>query len=387
MNVRKTFLLNFFLDDGVEANLLHQAAQLVSLEGTLTQHVAVKETVKEEAEEEDEQENKDSVRKMDDQFKERFRMQRSTFETLLQVVGRAIAGAEQYQPIGSVSLPEKLLYTLMLLGGGISFRDAGEIYSISKSSGHEIFKWVTSAFSALMPCYVQWPKYGAAGVGSSSISKLPGVLGVIEECRIPLKLPIRIDDDNPKQYPALTLQAVCDAQSRFLDVYVDAPNDDQHCILLASPLFEKLIHTQTPLMAEHRHIVGDKTYPLLLNLMTPYVGELTPCHAQYNLAIRLWNAPAERALATLISRFKRLDSLDVSSLELGTTVISAACMLHNFILDSGVEGMEDDILAFDMLPENHKKIPYDEHGLLDLENIMAVEEKRDRLISGFINNT
>ncbi|XP_022229334.2 protein ALP1-like [Drosophila obscura] len=355
MNARKTFLLSFFLDDGLDANLLHQAAQLASLEGSLTQHIAVKETVQEEAEE-DEQENDDTVRKMDDQFKERFRMQRSTLETLLRVLGRAIAGAEQYQPIGSVSLPEKLLYTLMLLGGGISFRDAGEIYSISKSSGHEIFKWVTSAFAALLPCYVKWPKYSAAGVGSSSISKLTGVLGAIDECRIPLKLPIRIDDDSPRQYQSLALQAVCDAQSRFLNVYIDVANNEQ-CILLASPLFEDLMDMETPLMAEHTHIVGDKTYPLLLNLMTPYVGELTPCHARYNLAIRQWNAPAERALATLISRFKRLESLDVSSLELGTTVVSAACMLHNFILDSCGEDIEDDILAFDMLPGKPQENP------------------------------
>ncbi|SPP86105.1 protein ALP1-like [Drosophila guanche] len=385
MNARKTFLLNLFLEDGLDANLLHQAAHLACLEGSLTQHMAVKETVKEEAEEEDLKEKDETVRKMDDQFKERFRMQRSTFEKLLQVVGRAIAGAEHYQPIGSVSLPEKLLYTLMLLGGGISFRDAGEIYSISKSSGHEIFKWVTSAFAALLPCYVKWPKYGAADEGSAAISELTGVLGVIDECRIPLKLPIRIDEDSPKQYPTLALQVVCDAQSRFLNVYIDVA-DEQQCILVASPLFEDLIDMETPLMAKHKHIVGDKTYPLLLNLMTPYVGEPTPCHAQYNLAIRQWIATGERAFATLIARFKRLESLDVSSLEVGTTVVSAACMLHNFILGSGGEDIEDDILAFDMLPENHQKIHSRQHGLLDTDNMVAVEEKRDRLIASFIKN-
>lgn len=73
MNARahKAFIINFFMDDGIGPELA-EAAQLVTAESainTLTQHV------------ESEDENVDSfLRVQDDQFKEQFRMKRSSFE-------------------------------------------------------------------------------------------------------------------------------------------------------------------------------------------------------------------------------------------------------------------------------------------------------------------
>ncbi|KAL7741606.1 hypothetical protein ACLKA6_019376 [Drosophila palustris] len=320
-------------------------------------------------------------RYQDDQFKEQFRMERSSFEALLKVVGKAIAGAEHHQPIAQVSLPEKLLYTLTLLSGKKSFREVGDSFAISKSSGHEIFKWVTAAFAALMPRYVKWPSDNPCS--GRGINKLPGVVGVIDECRIPLKLPVR-EETGHRQYSTLALQAVCDERSRFLDVHIDVP--DVQCILLKSELFERLIDTEEPLMPPHKHLVGEMMYPLLINLMTPYMdkgGELTPCHVRYNRAIHLWNAPAERAFAALMSRFRRLQSLDVSTLELGSIVVSATCMLHNFILDCG-EPIEDAILDFEMLPDRHNTMVFGEHGLVNWDHTSAAEKKRDNLVAGFI---
>ncbi|EDW63973.2 putative nuclease HARBI1 isoform X1 [Drosophila virilis] len=378
MNARahKAFMLNFFLDEGLGPQLA-EAVRLVTAESTLN----VLSTRTEEGED-------NTIRSMpryqDDQFKEQFRMQRSSFEKLLQAVGKAIAGAEHHQPIGRVSLPEKLLYTLTLLSGKKSFREVGDSFAISKSSGHEIFKWVTAAFAALMPRYVKWPADNACG--GSAISQLPGVVGVIDECRIPLKLPVR-EEVGHLQYASLALQAVCDERSRFLDVHIDV--SDNQCVLLKSELFERLIDMEEPLMPPHKHLVGEMMYPLLLNLMTPYAdnnGELTPCHIRYNRAVHLWNAPAERAFAALMSRFGRLKSLDVGTMEVGSIVVSATCMLHNFILDCG-EPIEDATLDFEMLPDNQNSIVFEEHGLVNWDHTSAAEKKRDGLVAGFINTT
>lgn len=265
-----------------------------------------------------------------------------------------------------------------------SFREVGETFAISKSSGHEIFKWVTAAFAALMPRYIKWPADNPCGV--SAISQLPGVVGVIDECRIPLKLPVR-EENGHRQYPSLILQAVCDERSRFLDVHIDVP--DLQCVLLKSELFERLIDMEEPLMPPHKHLVGDVMYPLLLNLMTPYTdnnGELTPAHIRYNQAVHMWNAPAERAFAALMSRFRRLEFLDVSTLELGTIVLSATCMLHNFILDCG-ESIEDSTLDFEMLPEKPNSMFFEEHGLVNWDHTSAAEKKRDDLVAELINSS
>ncbi|XP_017859888.1 PREDICTED: uncharacterized protein LOC108611650 [Drosophila arizonae] len=375
MNERahRAFMLNFFLDEGLGPQLA-EAVRLATAESTLSVLHTTNEVDKDKQE---------IPRFLDDQFKEQFRMKRSSFELLLQAVGKAIAGAEHHQPIARVSLPEKLLYTLTLLSGNKSFREVGESFAISKSSGHEIFKWVTSGFAALMPCYVKWPKDNACGI---KCSQLPGVVGVIDECRIPLKLPVR-EEQGHMQYASLALQAVCDERSRFLDVHIDVP-DNQCSVLLKSELFERLIDMEEPLMPADKHLVGEMTYPLLLNLMTPYAdnnGELTPCHIRYNQAIHLWNAPAERAFTALMSRFRRLKSLDVGTMEVASIVVAAACMLHNFILDCG-EPIEDSTLDCELLPENQNSIVFEEHGLVNWDHTAAAEKKRDGLVAGFIQS-
>lgn len=235
-----------------------------------------------------------------------------------------------------------------------------------------------------MPRYVVWPTENPCG--SIGISQLPGVVGVIDECRIPLKLPVR-EESGHLQYSSLIIQAVCDERSRFLDVHIDVP--DIQCVLLKSELFERLIDIDEPLMPPHKHLVGDVMYPLLLNLMTPYTDhndELTPGHIRYNRTVHLWNAPAERAFAALMSRFRRLEFLDVSTLELGTIVVSATCMLHNFILDCG-EPIEDSTLDFEMLPEKQNCIVFEEHGLVNWDHTSAAEKKRDDLVAELINSS
>ncbi|EDW03325.1 protein ALP1-like [Drosophila grimshawi] len=383
MNSRadRAFMLNFFLDEGLGPQLA-EAVRLVTAESSIG---ALTTTVKANGNETGAEDEIASIsRYQDDQFKEQFRMQRSSFETLLQVIGNAIAGGEQHQPIGRVSLPEKLLYTLTLLSGEKSFREVGINFAISKSSGHEIFRWVTSAFATLLPHYVKWPADNVCS--GSGISKLPGVVGVIDECRIQLKLPVR-EENGHLHYSWLALQAVCDERSRFLDVHIDVPGNQQ-CVLLKSDLFERLIDEESPLMPPHKHLVGEMMYPLLLNLMTPCAdnnGELTPCHIRYNQAVHLWNAPAERAFAALLSRFRRLASLDVGTMEVGSMVISATCMLHNFILDCG-EPIEDATLDFDMLPDNQNSLVFEEHGLVNWKHTSSAQKKRDGLIASFIRS-
>ncbi|XP_030377663.1 protein ANTAGONIST OF LIKE HETEROCHROMATIN PROTEIN 1-like isoform X2 [Scaptodrosophila lebanonensis] len=223
---------------------------------------------------------------------------------------------------------------------------------------------------------------------TNGISSLPNVVGVIEEFRIPLKLPIRVANTSERQCHALALQVVSDARSRFLDVHIDVPNDLQ-CILMKSPLFERLIDTDQdqPLMSEQQHLVGEMSYPLLLNLMTPFpdYGDLTPCHMSYNLAVHLWNAPVERAFASLLSRFQRLQSLDITTLDLACVVVSAACMLHNFILDCG-EPLEDITVDFEAMPKSQINMVFEENGQQYWEHTLAAEKKRESLVAGFLRS-
>ncbi|XP_023031348.2 protein ALP1-like [Drosophila willistoni] len=364
MNARKkAFLLNFFLDEGIEANLLAQAAYLASESKGL-------ENVKDDKIE-------DKVYAVlphlkDDQFKQQFCMERGSFEKLLRLI-HGILGRNRF--IARVPLDQKLLFTLSLLGGKNTYRQAGQTFGISTSSGAEIYKWMTSAFATLLPSYMNWSN---AKCGTDA--ELPGVVGVIGECRISLRSSIRLEETD-KIVRNLAFQAVCDKRYRFLDLFVDLPNEDQQCLLLRSSLYERLIDMEKPFMPRTKHLVGDISYPLLINLMTPYPKDvnLTPCHLAYNQAVYKWQKHCERVFGSCISRFRRLEKLDITNLDVGRRIISACCMLHNFILDCG-ERIEDSFMNF----ERHSNLTFEEHNLLDCSYTREAERKRNNLAAKFI---
>ncbi|XP_068150351.1 uncharacterized protein [Drosophila tropicalis] len=364
MNARKkAFLLNFFLDEGIEANVLAQAAYLVTESKGL-----------EKVEDDKIQDEVYTVlpHLKDDQFKQQFCMERGSFEKLLRIIHGAL-GTNGF--LARVPFDKKLLYTLSLLGGNNTYRQAGQTFGISTSSGAEIYKWVTSAFATLLPSYLDW-SYAKC----ETDAELPGVVGVIGECHISLRSSIRLEKTN-KIVKKLAFQTVCDKRYRFLDLFIDLPNGDQQCLLLRSSLYERLIDMEKPIMTRTKHLVGDISYPLLINLMTPYPNDvnLSPCHLAYNQAIYKWQTHCERVFGSLISRFRRLEKLDITNLDIGRRIISACCMLHNFILDCG-EKIENSFMDF----ERHSNLTFEEHNLLDCSYTREAERKRNNLAARFI---
>ncbi|XP_017835858.2 uncharacterized protein LOC108595186 [Drosophila busckii] len=231
------FLLNFFLDEGLGTQLT-QAIQLMISED--------KGNVFKNKVEQAGHIQSSLPRYQDDQFNEQFGIKRSSFDKLLQVVGNAIASAVHVQPNLQISLSDKLLYKLMLIGSKKFFRDVGEWFGISKNSGHE-----TSAFASLLPRYIKWSADNVCH--QLVISNLPGVVDIIDELCIPLKRSV-YDNHGQHKYTTLALQAVCDNRSYFVDVHIDVPVIQS--VLLKSELFERLIDKQKPLVPPDKHIVG-----------------------------------------------------------------------------------------------------------------------------------
>lgn len=100
------------------------------------------------------------------------------------------------------------------------------------------------------------------------------------------------------------------------------------------------------------HLIGDKAYPCLPQLMTPYRdnGHLTDQQKNYNFLLSRARSTIERGFCLLKKRFRCIkDLLDVQSIEWVPKYIIACCILHNICL------IQNDILdvEFGLIDEHN----------------------------------
>lgn len=125
-----------------------------------------------------------------------------------------------------------------------------------------------------------------------------------------------------------------------------------------SPIFRKL-NGNPPLLPPHQHIIGDTAYPLMENLVKPYIdnGHLTRPQVLFNERLSGQRSIIERCFALLkgklssmkakllcfhnynifLGRLRRLKYLDMSLQEKIPDVVAVCCILHNFVLLHGDE--------------------------------------------------
>ncbi|KAK5646228.1 hypothetical protein RI129_004692 [Pyrocoelia pectoralis] len=264
----------------------------------------------------------------DQQFKEHFRMTRNTFNNLLHAVERNSHAAHRIIP-----LEKKLLYCIWILSKPESFLASGDRFGLAKSSAHLIFNDIIDILVTMLPEYVKWPDNHQETINASS-GGIPGVVGAIDGCHIPIKQPEGNSHDyyNRNGYNSIVLQGVCDAKARFIHIDVGRPGrmHDARVFRLSS-LSAELAQNLLP---PHLHLIGDSAYPLSMNLMKPYTdnGHLTAVQSNFNTKLCSIRSIIERTFGFLKQRFRRLKYLDVAGPEIAKKIVTAACVLHNFIM-------------------------------------------------------
>nr|XP_027215952.1 uncharacterized protein LOC113808677 [Penaeus vannamei] len=167
---------------------------------------------------------------------------------------------------------EKILVTLWLLGNQESFRCVGDRFNLSKSSLHKVFLEVACALNLVMENIIVWPARDQINTFTEQCFRktgFPGVVGAIDGTHIQIPGPKENKDSyvNRKMFTSIQLQAVCDCNLRFLDIY------------------------------------------------SGWAGVVI-----------------ERAFGLLKCKFRRLKCLDMTRVDKMPLIITAACVLHNFIL-------------------------------------------------------
>ncbi|XP_046391609.1 putative nuclease HARBI1 [Ischnura elegans] len=168
---------------------------------------------------------------------------------------------------------------------------------------------------------------------------MPGVIGAIDGCHIPIKQPEAnpIDFYNRKGYNSIILQAVCDHEMKFTNITVGMPgrmHDSR--VFRNSPLYRQMMNAAHPLISPENHLIGDSAYPLLGSLLTPFRnnGHLNAATVNYSTKLSKIRCIIERAFGLLKGKFRRLKYLDMSDELLINKTVAVCCILHNFILNN-----------------------------------------------------
>lgn len=163
------------------------------------------------------------------------------------------------------------------------------------------------------------------------------VVGCIDGCYIYIRKPankIRSTYVNRHDLLSITLQGICDADKRFLDVFVGSPSKIHDSRIYRLSFISKDIPT---ICGDKHHLLGDAAYSLREYLLTPYrdYGDLTIQQKIFNKKHCQTRVKIENCFGLLKQRFRQLMRLDFFTVERMCKFVMACCVLHNLCIAEG----------------------------------------------------
>ncbi|XP_036332293.1 putative nuclease HARBI1 [Rhagoletis pomonella] len=221
-----------------------------------------------------------------------------------------------------------------------TFREVANLFGVTLSNIHFTFNKVLSFLvEAVASESIRFPKEDvekeAIAKEFQKIAGFPNVLGCIDGSYISIRKPknkIRSTYTNRHDCASITLQGICDAKLRFLDVYTGIPSKIHDSRILKLSFIGKELPSAC---APKYHLLGDAAYPLREYLLTPFrdYGSLSESEKLFNLKFCQTRVKIENAFGVLKSRFRQLMRLDFHDVEVMAKFIIACCALHNICIE------------------------------------------------------
>ncbi|XP_033749184.1 protein ANTAGONIST OF LIKE HETEROCHROMATIN PROTEIN 1-like [Pecten maximus] len=273
-----------------------------------------------------------------DDFKRLFRLSRGTFETLLSNLADIPELARRRTTAGrpEVSLEKDPLMTLWYLGSQETVKSISDRFNV------QVFTFIAHNRRILDVCcnhlckiFIRWPNdFEKVQVREAfeSVKGFPGPIGTIDGTHIQMTPPAENEADyaNRKNFHSIILQAVRKHDRAFTDIYCGWPgrvNDAR--VFRNSHLCENL-----HVMVGQNHIIGDCAYPLSRFLMKPYRdnGHLSNAEKLFNKSLCSSRTVIEHAFGMMKGRFRRLQNINMHSIEYIVKAVITACILHNICI-------------------------------------------------------
>ncbi|XP_063798305.1 putative nuclease HARBI1 [Pseudophryne corroboree] len=244
----------------------------------------------------------------------------------------------------------KLLATLQFLASGSYQYIISDLGGVSQASFSRFFCKVLDAILKHCAEYIHFPNSNAGWIalkkGFYNIKGFPNVVGAIDCTHVPFTPSQDMEEvtRNRKQFNSMNCQAICDHNTRFMNVFAAYPGSTHDAYILRnSNIFQKFENLDFP----DGWLLGDSGYGCRPWLMTPFRNPKGRAEKKYNRAHILTRGVIERSFGLLKSRFRCLaktrGALQYSAAKMCKMFI-VCCILHNMCLDYKVD-MDDTKIA------------------------------------------
>lgn len=293
----------------------------------------------------------------DKTWRENFRMSKPTFGRLLESLRPALQrhqdddGGDEAEP-GAPSVPAdfRLGAAIFRLAHGATFKHVGRKFGIGTASARKAFHDVCRAVEHRLSHLFEFPSSPEslhAVIDKFESIHLPNCCGVIGYTRF-----------DPQGTQSVVMQGLVDSDARFLDLSVGWRGSVTPTLILPRTRLYARVESTGELLQGHaaellngtripQYIIGDRSCPLYEWLLTPYyprdapVPFLTPAQEIFNSVHDYAMSAIWRAFGMLKAQWKLLTVRQRGdSTEFFPHTVVAACILHNFLINSG-EPMPD----------------------------------------------
>lgn len=159
-----------------------------------------------------------------DDFRQRYRMNRSTFDKLVCHLSPKLLVGNKGGKM-KVSVEKQLLIYIKYASSQQTLTEISDTYGVGEGTAHCIIHRTSSLICAdMLSNLITWPSGLKVQENVEKFyqhKSLPGIIGAIGGSHIPIRTP-KLDAEqyfNRKKFPSIVLQAVCDYNLHFLDVF------------------------------------------------------------------------------------------------------------------------------------------------------------------------
>ncbi|XP_055379496.1 putative nuclease HARBI1 [Condylostylus longicornis] len=253
-------------------------------------------------------------------------MERSTFQYLL----KQVKPMWKKKATGRIKLKLEvaLLMTIWRLATGCSFRELSNLFNVGRGATFSAYLEVVKILFNMKNKFVKWPYTEEAqqkcceDFQNLRKNPIPFVIGCIDGCHIQISAPKNdsISYFNRKQVHSMVLQAVCDSNLKFIDVFFGCPGSCHDAAVWENSPLAKDVKTGKRKLFNESFLLGDSAYPLSKFLIVRYRdnGFLTDQQNRFNYIHSSTRVIIEQAFGRLKTMFR---------------------ILHNLIID--YEGIQD----------------------------------------------
>uniref|UniRef100_A0A182JBQ5 DDE Tnp4 domain-containing protein n=1 Tax=Anopheles atroparvus TaxID=41427 RepID=A0A182JBQ5_ANOAO len=276
-----------------------------------------------------------------------FRMDAGTFSVVCDMVKEELLPGRAPQNIDApLTLEMKVAIALYVLGSGADYRMVGKRFEVHFTTVRKCVQTFCEALvKASLESEIRMP---TTADGLETVSKdfedfvgIPQCMGIIDCLHVAVNLPSSEPTQyiNSKGWGSLVLQAVVDRQGRFINISCNHPGkaNDESVLLQSSiyPIMEHGVHPfdQTRSIdgkEVHPFLLGDKGYPLLPWLITPYSpSKLSSAEYSFNVYVAKARNVIGATFERLTGRWKVLDRCLYTNIDVVPDIIATCCILHN----------------------------------------------------------